>query len=87
MNNWRKTSQFLMSAKKERKAKGKYDIYPSQWLEPGKIFLGFDGLAEDFFKQDTIILDGFKGVFFEDLKDQLQKQFDQSGKTVNWVDV
>jgi hypothetical protein len=46
MQNWRKTAQYLMPAKKEKTATGEYDIYPTLRLEAGKIGIGFEWLAK-----------------------------------------
>jgi hypothetical protein len=37
MQNWRKTNQFLMPARKGDNCNGKYDIYPAFCIADGKI--------------------------------------------------
>lgn len=84
---WRKTDQYLMPVSKEGSAKGNYGIYPTHSLGDDKIFPGHKTLAEEIEKNKVIILDGYVGVFFDLLKDQLQEQFVQLGKSVNWVKI
>lgn len=84
--NWRNSSQFLMPAVKQKTPKGKYDIYPAHVLEDGKIYKGFESLANELMQHRTILMDGFVGVFFEDFKKNLQKYFDQKKLKVHWVD-
>ena len=86
INNWRNSSQFLMPAVKQKTQKGKYDIYPTHVLEDGKIYKGFESLANKLMQHRTILMDGFVGVFFEDFKKNLQKYFDQKKLNVHWVD-
>ncbi|HDR50956.1 MAG TPA: hypothetical protein ENN90_04950, partial [Mariniphaga anaerophila] len=86
INNWRNSSQFLMPAVKQKTQKGKYDIYPTHVLEDGKIYKGFESLANELIQHRTILMDGFIGVFFEDFRKNLQKYFDQKKLNVHWVD-
>ncbi len=85
--NWRKTSQYLMPAQKEEESAGNYGLYPAHSLGEGKIHLGVESLAEELEKHETIIIDGYQGVFFGKLKEKLDAQFKQKGIDVNWIDV
>ncbi|MHA7108651.1 class I mannose-6-phosphate isomerase [Sunxiuqinia elliptica] len=85
--NWRKTSQYLMPAQKEEESAGDYGLYPAHSLGEGKIHLGVESLVEELEKHETIIIDGYQGVFFEKLKEKLDAQFKQKGIDVNWIDV
>jgi mannose-6-phosphate isomerase class I len=85
-SSYRKTSQYLMPAVKPACKKGKYDIYPSFDIGQGKIFRGIESLAEKISGEKIVILDGFSGIFFENLRNDL----DSVLKTVfnisaNWV--
>lgn len=86
-NNWRKTSQYLMPAQKEEESTGDYGLYPSHSLGEGKIHLGVESLVEELEKHETIIIDGYQGVFFGTLKEKLDAQFKQKRIDVNWIDV
>lgn len=85
--NWRKTSQYLMPAQKEEESAGDYGLYPAHSLGEGKIHLGVESLVEELEKHETIIIDGYQGVFFGKLKEKLDAQFKQKGIDVNWIDV
>ncbi|RIJ49461.1 hypothetical protein D1614_07935 [Maribellus luteus] len=85
--NWRKTSQYLMPAQKEEESAGDYGLYPAHSLGEGKIHLGVESLVEELEKHETIIIDGYQGVFFGTLKEKLDAQFKQKGIDVNWIDV
>lgn len=39
-----------------------YDIYPSFSLENGTIEVGYEALAEVIWKEETVILDGYIGI-------------------------
>jgi mannose-6-phosphate isomerase class I len=84
MQNWRKTAQYLMPAKKEKTATGEYDIYPTLRLEAGKIGIGFEGLAKTIVNEKVLIIDGYIGVFFDDFSKKLDAEFARLGKNVAW---
>lgn len=85
--NWRKSSQFLMPAKKAKEEQNEYRIYPGHPLGDGKIEYGFESLATEIQQHNTIIIEGYLGVFFEDFRKRLQLYFDKSGLNVNWLNV
>jgi mannose-6-phosphate isomerase class I len=84
----RKSSQRLMPSKLNNHPHefGKYTIYPTSSLGEGKIFDGFDSLAEFIIEQGNAVIDGYAGIFWSNIKDGLQKYFTEVGLTVNWVD-
>lgn len=84
---WRKSSQFIMPANKQNDEIGKYGLYPTHSVGDGKIQTGFESLAEEFLKFGTIILDGYQGVFYENIRNNLCLYFQQKGISVNWIDV
>ena len=88
-NSLRNSSQHLMPVTIENKKSdnGNYNIYPYHSLESGQIFNGFESLASEIENHKTISIDGYIGVFFENIKVKLQNRFDQKGLNVNWIDV
>jgi len=86
-NIWRKSKQYLMPPTKSEKTSGKYDIYPTHQLGEGRIFVGFKSLAKEIMKHPIVIIDGYQGVFFDDLRKNLQPFFDKNAISVNWIDV
>ncbi len=87
MKNDRKTDQFLRPITKSDQQAGTYDIYPSLRLEAGSIQTGLKGLAQAISRQGQVVIDGYQGVFFELLKDELDVELKALGKMVRWTDV
>ncbi|RFZ86023.1 hypothetical protein DYU05_01830 [Mucilaginibacter terrenus] len=83
----RKTSQFLMPDKigDALKVEGDYNIYPTASLGAGKIYNGFDSLAEYIINKKTVVIDGYGGVFWDKIQANLQDCFDDVGLKVNWI--
>jgi mannose-6-phosphate isomerase class I len=83
----RKTSQYLMPAKLDGSLvnNGEYDVYPFCSLGDGKIFTGYASLASWIAQQKTVVIDGFGGVFFDKIKDELNSILLAEGHSVNWV--
>ena len=86
-NNFRKTAQFLMPSVKPEAIPGHYDIYPAHPLGDGKIHCGLEQLADEMAGHPTVVVDGYQGVFFDDIRQQLQHYFDEKRISVNWIDV
>lgn len=84
----RKSSQSLMPdhMRISSKIPGRYDIYPSFSLGPDKIFNGFDSLANYIIKKRSVIIDGYGGVFWNVIKNELQRFFTKEGYEINWID-
>lgn len=83
----RSTTQFLMPIHKNGEFNSGYDIYPGMKLEEGKISTDLNLLAKKLSTQNTIVVDGYVGVFFEEFKKQLEVAFRTLGVKTNWVDV
>lgn len=86
-NNLRKSDQYLVPIKKTETAKGKYDLYPSLKLDDGKIFVGAETLALQIAAEKKLVIDGYIGVFFDQLKSKMENELKKLGKTVHWIDV
>lgn len=82
----RKTSQHLLPLHHPGE-RDNYDIYPAFEVGSGKIAHGYDSLAEDLAAHKVIILEGFAGVFWEDVRQQLAHALAQRGKRVQWHEV
>ncbi|WPU95016.1 class I mannose-6-phosphate isomerase [Mucilaginibacter sabulilitoris] len=84
----RKTSQFLMPVKLNgfNTQQDEYNIYPVHSMSTGKIFNGYDSLAQYIINQKTVIIDGYTGVFWNKVQDALNKCFTAKGLTINWIE-
>ena len=83
----RKTKQFLVPVDKPAVKPGMYDIYPAHRLPEGLIFTGFESLAREMAKHPVVVIDGYQGVFFEEIRELLQNCFHDLGLSVNWISV
>lgn len=83
----RKTTQFLMPVEKEGAVLNGYDIYPSLILGSDVISTDFATLAEKLEEENTVIIDGYVGVYFENFRSLLDSALIELGKTTNWVNV
>ena len=85
--NWRKTTQLLAPSTCPPTPPGQYDIYPAHPIGPGKIALGYDALAERIAGHPCAVIDGYGGVFWSRLREQLDATFVRRGVRVRWVNV
>jgi mannose-6-phosphate isomerase class I len=83
----RRSSQYLLPSEKPIETAGNYQIYPTHPLEDGKISKSFEDLAKELAQHKSVIIDGYVGVFFENLRTNLQKYFNVAKLKVNWIDV
>ena len=83
----RKSSQYLMPSKIDGSFvdPGEYDVYPFCSLGNGKILAGYASLAHWIARQKTVVIDGYVGVFFDKIKDELNSLLVAGGLTTNWV--
>jgi len=85
-NNYRNTTQFLMPPKKQKETVGAYGLYPTHSVGNDKIFAGFETLVNEIQSYKTVIIDGFQGVFFENVKAKMQTVFEKKAIKTNWID-
>ncbi|MCC8407917.1 class I mannose-6-phosphate isomerase [Mucilaginibacter sp. UR6-1] len=81
---WRSGLQPLMPAKAGNKPDG-YDIYPFHNVGEGKILSGYNSLVRWMTGHKFVALDGYAGVFWDDVQGYLQHEFDLLGVTVTWI--
>lgn len=63
-----------------------YDMYPFHALGSGKIFSGYDSLAVWIATQKMVVIDGYVGIFWKEVKQCLHEQLDARGLQVQWTD-
>ncbi len=82
----RETIQFELPVKKSETG-NTYDIYPTHNIGTDLIYVGYDTLAKELAPFDCVKIDGYVGVLFEDLRENLNQAFSKIGIKPNWVNV
>lgn len=85
MEKIRETAQYLLPVSKAEAKKGEYDIYPTLKLEAGKILTGFQELAAFLADKKMVAIDGYAGVFFNEIRNRLEQELSSLGKSVNFI--
>ena len=85
MEKIRETKQYLLPLRKRTPGRGTYDIYPTLQLEPGKIKTGIKELALLLAREETVAIDGYAGVFFDDIRNNLEQEFLRLGKSAHFI--
>ena len=86
-DEWRKTSQFLAPEKTEKTAQGYYDIYPTFPTGTGTIREGVEALADWIVHHKQVVIDGYAGVFWEQLVESLNIELTAKGIRSYWYHV
>ncbi|WP_255485130.1 class I mannose-6-phosphate isomerase [Mucilaginibacter sp. X5P1] len=83
----RKSSQTLMPVILNQDDTEKaYNIYPVCSLGSKKNFNGYNSLVQWIIKQKTIVIDGYGGVFWDEIKWAIDQQITNAGLTINWIE-
>lgn len=83
----RKTRQFLMPVRKPIPEPESYNIYPTHEIPDHQIDTGYESLARIITEQEFVVIDGYQGVFFGEIRNELQPFFDRQGLDVRWIDI
>lgn len=85
----RKTDQYLLSPTEglDQRQSGQFNIYPQYPLESGKIFEGYRGLVDYIIEQKTVCLDGFSGIAWEIVINEISELLLKRGCTLNAIDI
>lgn len=85
----RKTDQYLLSPTGglNPDQPGQYNIYPQYHLTSGKIFEGYEGLADFIIKHKTVCLDGFSGVVWEVVINKISEHLLKMGYTLQAINI
>jgi mannose-6-phosphate isomerase class I len=83
----RKTAQYLMPAHITDQAaiKEGYNIYPAFSLGANQIFNGYDTLTDWIIAQKTIVIEGYAGVFWDQVQEAISDRLTKKGLTANWI--
>jgi len=83
----RKTSQHLIPINKNNPCETTYDIYPSFPVEKGSIKIGYATLAEEISTARIVILDGYVGVDWEEVRSSLDSELRTMGLNPSFINV
>ncbi len=83
-NEWRKTTQFLAPEKTTASPQGDYDIYPAFPVGSGKIQVGAEALAEWILQHKQVVIDGYVGVFWNQLAEAVGAELNKKGVKAYW---
>ena len=83
----RKTSQHLIPISKNNPCETTYDIYPSSPVEKGLIKIGYAALAEEISTARSVILDGYVGVDWEEVRSSLDSELRTTGLKPSFINV
>lgn len=84
---WRKTTQRLAPAAHPPASARAYDLYPAFPLGPGQIGSGYEALADLLQGASRIVLDGYLGVFWEEVRAGLEAVLRARGLSPLWTNV
>jgi len=84
---WRTGLQALLPQTLTKNRPEKYDIYPYHSVGSGKIFHGYPRLAQWIAEQKFVAIDGYVGVFWDEIKQSLVNEFEKLGLSVGWVEM
>lgn len=79
----RKTNQFIAPVEKPS-VKDSYDIYPAFPLQGNFMGAGYTALAEVIKEHQTVIIEGYSGVFWDQLVSSLNEVFVKQNIKVTW---
>ncbi|MEN0053612.1 MAG: class I mannose-6-phosphate isomerase [Mucilaginibacter sp.] len=84
--NWRKGKQPLMPAKASAILPQGYNLYPHQSIGQGKIYNGYESLANWIAGCKYVAIDGYIGVFWDEVRDYLETEFTKMQLSVCWIE-
>ena len=79
---FRKSSQNLLPLQKGNTNLDGYDIYPTHRIEGAVMGEGYAPMAALLLQEKALVIDGYVGVFFEEIADGLCRAFAEQGKNV-----
>lgn len=84
--SWRESSQPLLPANISlaNTENNTYNPFPYHSLGDEKIFSGYTSLCDWIIAHGTVLIDGYGGVFFEEVYKQIQFEFAERGLVANW---
>src|SRR5690349_21635056 len=84
---WRKTTQEPAPSYHSPTPPCHYDIYPAFPLAPGVIDTGYPALAERIEGHRCVIIDGYGGVLWSNLRARLDAALQARGVCASWISI
>lgn len=84
MSVWRKSGQRLLPESLTENKETGYNMYPVHSLGKGKIRTGYKSLAAWMATQREVLIDGYTGIMWNDIRDMLDKELTSTGLKVHW---
>ena len=84
---WRNSTQPLLPGQileKVQFPEANYNPVPFHSLGESKIFAGYPSLTQWIIEKRTVVIDGYGGVFFDDIQMHIQGELEKSGCTIEW---
>lgn len=87
VKDWRLSSQSVLpqNITSRKRTDTGYDIYPYHTLGEGKIFKGYESLVNWIVGQKNVRIDGYIGIFWDDVQDLLDYELQERGLSVKWT--
>lgn len=85
--SYRKTAQRIAPAEATTETGREYNLYPSFEIENGAIYRGYKELFEKIKNYNKVVIDGYVGVFWQNMRNQLDEIFGAADMKVNWINV
>ncbi|MES2829209.1 MAG: class I mannose-6-phosphate isomerase [Bacteroidota bacterium] len=84
--SWRESSQPLLPQQTDASVikNESYNHTPFHALGSGKISSGYGTLAEWIIETGTVLIDGYGGIFYDDVYQQIQQELSDLGVIANW---
>lgn len=84
----RNSSQFQLPQRLQSMAEASahYSVFPVSHLESGTIFNGYDSLSEWIMQFNEIRIDGYEGIFWNEIQSGLQACLEKKGLKVHWIE-
>ena len=85
----RQTSQPLLPQRLGQHSdnKNSYEIHPFHCLESGRIYSGYDSLATWIMDYPCVVIEGYSGVLWQDVRAGLSAIFENKNIRTNWIDI
>lgn len=85
---WRLSSQPVLPIRLNRNEDEKetYHVFPHHHLESGELFNGYESLCSWILEHQIVLIDGYAGIIWKEVKSKLADEFHKKGVQVNWVE-